>query len=261
MTTWWCSDGEEDAALPVPKRRRFGDFPPPGFLSAGPSSAFSSELPSRCTSPRPATEDALGLLLLPPSFLPGHRCHRRLLVRRLTGGLLPSARLEDGSGGPFSGLGGASAPGWTGDRSPSSPPDSFLSPERSLEAPGGPAWTLPSGERAGTTSVNRGPSPPPGPRPRVFLPPLVAFHGVMAVFPPGVPFFSAKDLPGRGETGEGRSFFRRETFRSGNTPPCLTSSVAFLQSAGGGALLPRRGSLFSLPGLPVGCLSGFVDRL
>ncbi|KAG0699482.1 hypothetical protein GWK47_025793 [Chionoecetes opilio] len=31
-----CSDGEEDAALPVPKRTTVRGLPPPGFLSAGP---------------------------------------------------------------------------------------------------------------------------------------------------------------------------------------------------------------------------------
>ncbi|KAG0712604.1 hypothetical protein GWK47_018127 [Chionoecetes opilio] len=128
-----CSDGEEDAALPVPKRRRFGTsapwlpvrraLPPPFLLRC-----LLGALPLV-----PLRRMPWDSLLLPPSCLPGHRCHRRLLVRRLTGVLLPSVVWRTLLG-PVSGLGGASLPGGRGTGVLPLPPDSFLSPERSLEA-------------------------------------------------------------------------------------------------------------------------------
>ncbi|KAG0717596.1 hypothetical protein GWK47_054098 [Chionoecetes opilio] len=77
--------------------------------------------------------------------------------------------------------------------------------------------------RAGTTSVNRGPSPSWAPIP--VLPASGGFPRVMAVFL-RVSRFSAKAPPVAGATGEEGAFFAG-TFRSGNTPPGLTSSVAF----------------------------------
>ncbi|KAG0719424.1 hypothetical protein GWK47_050508 [Chionoecetes opilio] len=59
-----CSDGEEDAALPVPKRRRFGNFRPLASCPPGPSSAFSSEVPSRSHFPSSRCGGCLGT----PSF-------------------------------------------------------------------------------------------------------------------------------------------------------------------------------------------------
>ncbi|KAG0719589.1 hypothetical protein GWK47_050124 [Chionoecetes opilio] len=95
-----CSDGEEDAALPVPKRRRFGDFRPLASCPPGPSSAFSSEVPSRCTSPSPAAEDALGL---PPSssvLFTWEPMPPSIACETVDGRLVAIGRLEDGSWGP-----------------------------------------------------------------------------------------------------------------------------------------------------------------
>ncbi|KAG0725671.1 hypothetical protein GWK47_038150 [Chionoecetes opilio] len=119
MTTWCAPTGKEDAALPVPKRRRFGDFPPLASCPPGPYSAFSSEMPSRCTSPRPAAEDALdSSFFLRPVYL-GTDGHLSIACETVDGRLVAIGRLEDGSWGQFR-TWRCVAPGWTGDRSPSS---------------------------------------------------------------------------------------------------------------------------------------------
>ncbi|KAG0726045.1 hypothetical protein GWK47_037376 [Chionoecetes opilio] len=79
-------------------------------------------------------------------------------------------------------------------------------------------------------------------------------HVCMADFLRVCSRFSAKDLPWRAATGK-RSFFAG-TFRSGQTRPHGDPLLLTSQSAGGVALLPRRGFTLLSPRPPGGCLSG-----
>ncbi|KAG0712161.1 hypothetical protein GWK47_019066 [Chionoecetes opilio] len=264
-----CSDGEEDAALPVPKRRRFGDFRPLASCPPGPYSAISSEVPSRCTSPRPAAEDALGL---PPSssvLFTWAPMPPSIACETVDGRLVAIGRLEDGSWGPVPDLevrrsrvdGGKesflyrripfsrlNAPSKQPAVSSAAAFDALASllAEPSLVRDGFPCvegsqdarWLSLGGQerlpwmkagldpaevwRAGTTSVNRGPSQSWAPIP--VLPASGGFPRVIADFL-RVSRFSAKDLPWRAQPVK-EELFRRD-FQERQHASLLTSSVAF----------------------------------
>ncbi|KAG0710536.1 hypothetical protein GWK47_022610 [Chionoecetes opilio] len=98
MTTW-CAEGKRMLALPGPSLDDGRDFRPPGLPVRGPFSALFSEVPSRCIH-----LVQLRRMLGTPSFFLvlfyGTRCHRRLLVRRLTGGLCHWSFWRTSSWGP-----------------------------------------------------------------------------------------------------------------------------------------------------------------
>ncbi|KAG0725907.1 hypothetical protein GWK47_037675 [Chionoecetes opilio] len=120
----------------------------------------------------------------------------------------------------------------------------------------GPAWTLPKVESS-TTSVNRGPSQSGAPDPG--SPGLWWLSTCDGLFPPGVPFFSPKDLPWRAQPGLKEELFRRD-FQERQHASLLTSSVPSSVSWRSGSP-PSPWITLSLPAPRVGCLSGFVDRL
>ncbi|KAG0694577.1 hypothetical protein GWK47_027176 [Chionoecetes opilio] len=106
MTTWVLRRGR-GCPLPVPKRRRFGDFRPPDSCPPGPSSPFLLKGPFFWPSPRPPRMLPLGHPPFPPSFFPGHR-PRRVACETVDGPFCHGGRLGEAPGAPVPDPGGSS---------------------------------------------------------------------------------------------------------------------------------------------------------
>ncbi|KAG0711099.1 hypothetical protein GWK47_021381 [Chionoecetes opilio] len=119
MTTWCAPTGKRRLPYPCPSDDGWGTSAPWASCPPGPSSAFSSEVPLGALPLVPLRRMPWDSSFFLRLFLPGHRCHRRLLVRRLTGGLLPSVVWGTAPGAQFR-TWRCALPGGRGPRSPTS---------------------------------------------------------------------------------------------------------------------------------------------